>query len=82
MACLVENGHGLLRSFRASLVDLRGSTPSLKTDPGYGQYRKSHPHPEGLCGELSWLLKIVCTIYCVVAVRLLAGHWASYLHSI
>eukprot|EP00983_Pelagomonas_calceolata_P041585 1138140-Pelagomonas_calceolata.AAC.2 len=45
--------------------------------PGYGQ---SHLHPGGLCGECSRHLEVVCTAHYVVAVRLLAGHQASYLH--
>eukprot|EP00983_Pelagomonas_calceolata_P094750 1157921-Pelagomonas_calceolata.AAC.7 len=46
---------------------------------GYGQYRSSHSHPEGLCGECSQHLEVVCTVLCVVAVRLLTGHQASCL---
>eukprot|EP00983_Pelagomonas_calceolata_P071221 1151125-Pelagomonas_calceolata.AAC.1 len=46
---------------------------------GYGQYRQSLTHPRGLCEECSWHLEVVRKVHCVVAVRLLAGHQASYL---
>eukprot|EP00983_Pelagomonas_calceolata_P084007 1156274-Pelagomonas_calceolata.AAC.4 len=35
--------------------------------------------PRGLCGEWSWHLEGFCTVHCVVAVRLLAGHQDSCL---
>eukprot|EP00983_Pelagomonas_calceolata_P079027 1154495-Pelagomonas_calceolata.AAC.3 len=40
---------------------------------GYGQYRLSHPHPGGLCGEWSWHFGVVCKVHCIVAARPLAG---------
>eukprot|EP00983_Pelagomonas_calceolata_P045838 1139891-Pelagomonas_calceolata.AAC.6 len=47
-----------------------------------GRPSQSHPHPGGLCGECSRQLEVVCTIHCVVAVRLLARHQASQISSI